>query len=72
MFDGTYGVPREFNKTEMYALLLNENVEHVEVFNPTPKEMKRRMDLHHRPIKVKKQRTKNKAARKSRKKTNKN
>ncbi|WP_372934959.1 hypothetical protein [Mariniphaga sediminis] len=40
--DGSYGEPRPFNQSEMEELVKDPNVEHVEVFEGTEKEIARR------------------------------
>ena len=42
MNDGTYGLPVEFNQKGLDALLKDKNVDHVEVFEGTPEEIKKR------------------------------
>lgn len=54
MLDGSYGEPREFNMNELNSLLLNSSVDHVDVFNNTPEEMKKRTNLFKSSISLKK------------------
>lgn len=44
-YDGSYGEPRPFNQQEMEELVKDPEVEHVEVFEGTEKEIARRRSL---------------------------
>ena len=45
MIDGSYGEPVPFDEKRMGTMLQDPNVEHVEVFNASKKEMHRRKQL---------------------------
>lgn len=65
---GGYGEPIPYNKDKMESLLDGDDIDCVEVFRATEKELTRRTELFNKTKKAK-QRKRNKNARKSRKRT---
>lgn len=69
MNDGSYGEPVPYDETEMKRKLADPDVDHVEVFNATAKEMHRRKQLFEQSQKAKRKnrKSKNRIQSKSRK-----